>query len=264
MNTDYETKLTYNGISFQRSNRLSIDEREIHSYHEILFCMDTNAVLFTEGQQKKIRGDALFLIPKGSYHFFRIEDRETFSRLKIYFSADFLDALPCRQIMSGIHIVEKPQGQVLSLLKKLCQIMEEANNEKQSFYAYSASLMLLAELDRGGMDSIVPHKQERIGELGQIIRYISENLSGDLTAETLSRQMHCSLSEFTHTFKKEIGIPVHQYVIQRRLIFAQTLLQSGEKPSKIYADCGYGDYSSFYKAYMSFFGYPPSGEKKHN
>ena len=71
-----EIKLTYNEISFLRSNSLSIAEREIHTYHEILFCMDANAVLFTEKQQKKIQGDALFLIPKTkhytTYNFFKL------------------------------------------------------------------------------------------------------------------------------------------------------------------------------------------------
>lgn len=262
MNTDYETKLIYNGISFQRSNRLSIEEREIHSYHEILFCMDANAVLLTEKQQIKIQGDALLLIPKRAYHFFRLQDCEKFSRLKIYFSADILDATPCGDIMSGIRIVEKPEGQILRLLKKLCQTMEDPNAEKQGFYAYSAFLMLLAELDRSGLGSEPVQKQERIGELDQIIRYISENLSGKLTAETLSKQMCLSLSGFTHMFKKEMGIPVHRYVKQRRLIFAQTLLRSAEKPTKIYMDCGFKDYSSFYKAYVLFFGYPPSAEEK--
>ena len=224
--------------------------------------MDTNAVLFAEKQQKNIQGDALFLIPKEAYHFFRIQDRDHFSRLKISFPADILDATPCGGIMSGLRIVEKPEGQILPLLKKLCHTMEAPNNEQQGFYAYSAFLMLLAELDRSGVQGRSVQKREKNSELDPIIRYISEHLSGDLSAETLSRQMRLSLSGFTHTFKKEIGIPVHQYVTQRRLIFAQTLLQTGEKPTMIYPDCGYGDYSSFYKAYVSFFGYPPSGEEK--
>ena len=164
--------------------------------------------------------------------------------------------------MSGIRIVEKPEGQILHLLKKLCQTMENPNTEKQGFYAYSTFLMLLAELDRNGLGSETAQKQGRIGELDQIICYISEHLSEDLTAETLSKQMCISLSGFTHMFKKEIGIPVHRYVTQRRLIFAQTLLQSGEKPTKVYMDCGYSDYSSFYKAYVSFFGHPPSEEER--
>lgn len=262
MNTDFEHKLTYNQISFQRSNRLSIDEREIHTYHEILFCMDTNAVLFTEKLQRKIQGDTLILIPKETYHFLRVQDREKFSRLKLYFPADVLDSTPCREIMSELRLVERADEHILSLLKRLCRIMEAPRNEKQGFYAYSTFLMLLTELDRNILHSGSTQETAETGELHQLACYIAEHLSEDLTVEALAKRMNISLSGITHLFKKELGIPVHQYVTQRRLIFAQSLLQGGKRPSKIYMDCGYKDYSSFYKAYLAFFGYPPSAEGK--
>ena len=49
--------------------------------------------------------------------------------------------------------------------------------------------------------------------------------------------------------------------MQKRLIYAQKLIVKGQKPSKTYSDSGFSDYSSFYKAYLKFFGYPPSEEK---
>ena len=116
------------------------------------------------------------------------------------------------------------------------------------------------ELDRCNPAKQPAPKQEDAGELEQLLRYISAHPSADLSVEALSKQMCLSVSGFTHLFKKELGITVHQYVKQRRLIYAQTLLQAGNKPTKVFAACGYGDYSSFYKAYMDFFGYPPSAE----
>lgn len=261
MNTDFEIKLTYNGISFQRSNSLSIAEREIHTYHEILFCMDINAVLFTEKQQKKLRGNVLLLIPKGTYHFFRIQDGETFSRLKIYFPDHVLERTPCRQLLSDICLIESIDGNVLLLLKKLCSILEEKPCEKQGFYAYSAFLMLLSELDQC-LDQERKQDADTDGELTELLHYISENLSQDLSIESLSKKMNASASSVTHQFKKTLGISVHRYVTQRRLIYGQNLILAGHKPSKIYSDCGYRDYSSFYKAYVMFFGYPPSLEGK--
>ena len=91
-----EYQITYNRITFQFSSSLAIGEREIHTYHEILFCMDADATLFTEKSPQKVRGDVLFLIPKEQYHFFRIHDREKFTRLKISLPADVLEGLPCR------------------------------------------------------------------------------------------------------------------------------------------------------------------------
>ena len=261
MNTDFETKLTYNGISFHRSNSLSIAEREIHTYHEILFCMDTNAVLFTEKQQEKIQGDALLLIPKGTYHYFLNQNQNVFSRLKIYFPAYVLDSTPCGRVLSDMRIIERIDGNTLFLLKTLCRILEEGKKDKQGFYAYSTFLMLLSQLDQIlGKE----HKQEAVvaNELDNLLKYISDHPSADLSVAALARKMHTSASTVTHLFKKTMGISVHRYVKQRRLIHGQNLILAGNKPSKIYADCGYRDYSSFYKAYLLFFGYPPSSEGK--
>ena len=261
MNIDFETKLTYNEISFHRSNSLSIAEREIHTYHEILFCMDANAVLFTEKQQKKIQGDALFLIPKGTYHYFLNQNQDVFPRLKIYFPAYVLDRTPCGQVLSGIRIIESIDGNILFLLKTLCRIMEGENNDKQAFYAYSTFLMLLSQLDQSlGKE----HRQETVAvnELDDLLKYVSDNPSADLSVAALAKKMHASASTVTHLFKKTMGISVHRYVTQRRLIYGQNLILAGNKPSKIYTDCGYRDYSSFYKAYLLFFGYPPSVEGK--
>ncbi len=50
------------------------------------------------------------------------------------------------------------------------------------------------------------------------------------------------------------------YIVEKRLIYAHKLISENEKPTKIYLDCGYNDYPTFYKAYLKMFGYPPSGK----
>ena len=57
---------------------------------------------------------------------------------------------------------------------------------------------------------------------------------------------------------KELGISLYKYITEKRLIFANKLLEQGEKPTKIYVQCGYKDYPTFYKAYTKMFGKSPS------
>lgn len=261
MITNFENKLTYNGISFQRSTQLNITEREIHNYHEILFCMDTEAVFFSENQQIKINGNTLFLIPKGKYHFFRVCGC-TFPRLKIYFPDDILKSTPCSDMMREICIFKNVDGNLMLLLKKFSRILEEPKSEKQGFYAFSMFLMLLTELDRSALFTTSFEETKSNAELGKMIEYISEHLSENLSVTTLAKKTNLSESGISHLFKSEMGISVHRYITQRRLVYAQGLLLSGNSPSKIYSDCGYKDYSSFYKAYCLYFGYPPSYEGK--
>ena len=77
----------------------------------------------------------------------------------------------------------------------------------------------------------------------------------------MAEQVHISASGITHRFKKEFGIPIHKYIMQKRLIYAKRLVEEGKQLTKIYSDVGFKDYSSFYKAYMNYFGYAPSRDK---
>jgi AraC-like DNA-binding protein len=259
MNTNFENQLAYNKITFQRSNRLSITEREIHSYHEILFCMDADATLFTETQQQRLQGDVILLIPKERYHFLRVDGGEKFPRLKIAFPHSVLQSIPCGDFMGELCRVEN--AAVLQLMKKLCSILEQEPDERQGFYAYAVFMLLLAELDHCRLEHTVLPVKEENEQQNQILDYISKHLSQDLSIEKLAKQMNLSPSGITHNFKKEMGISVHQYITQRRMTYAQNLLRAGEKASNIYTDCGYKNYSSFYKAYISFYGHPPSVTK---
>ena len=66
---------------------------------------------------------------------------------------------------------------------------------------------------------------------------------------------------FSRKFKKEVGIPIHKYILQKRLVYARKRIYEGAQPSKIYSDVGFKDYSSFYKAYLQYFGHSPAKEK---
>ena len=95
-----------------------------------------------------------------------------------------------------------------------------------------------------------------------IVEYINENLKNSVSIKKLSEKLNISESALTHTFKKEMGISVHKYIQQKRLVFARKLIEEGKKPTKIYFDLGYSEYSAFYKAYFKMFGHPPSNKYK--
>lgn len=52
-----------------------------------------------------------------------------------------------------------------------------------------------------------------------------------------------------HTFKDNIGIPVHQYIMKKRLAAVQDALRGGVKAGEACLQYGFKDYSVFYKAF---------------
>ena len=54
------------------------------------------------------------------------------------------------------------------------------------------------------------------------------------------------------------GTTAHAYVRQRRLLAAARLIRNGTPAGQAAAACGFGDYSSFCRAFRSAFGTRPS------
>lgn len=263
MNTYFENQLTYNRITFQLSNKPDFTDREIHPYHELLFYINGNTLFLTEQARHRLHYNTLLIIPKETYHYFRLENTVPFLRLKISFYDQFLEQIPLTGLFDHLKILEKPDDRVLFVLNRLYQVLKEHSDEMAAFYAYSAFQMLLAELEYSDITEI-SEATEVSSFLTDVLDYISLNLPGNLNIAHISRNLGISPSSLTHRFTRELGIPLHEYITQRRLLLARKLIHEGNKSTAIYPDCGFRDYSSFYKAYLKYFGHSPSCEKCQN
>jgi AraC family transcriptional regulator len=67
-------------------------------------------------------------------------------------------------------------------------------------------------------------------KLRQVQSYIEENLHSDLSLQAIADVAGMSASHLKSTFRKATGMPVHQYVIRRRVERAALLLRDGKLP----------------------------------
>jgi AraC family transcriptional regulator len=64
--------------------------------------------------------------------------------------------------------------------------------------------------------------------LKQAIEFIEANLTAELTLMELATVVGMSVSHFRAGFRDSIGVPVHQYVMERRLERGKALLMRGD------------------------------------
>lgn len=258
MNTYFDYKHSLRTINFHYTRKPTIDEREIHSYHEILYYIGGDATLLCESFSKELKPNSLILIPKESYHFFKCDDPGCFERLKISFAhiEGFEGLVGC--IMDGIHIFDQLDTKITALLDDVCQALEDSSGgDDASAFLSGALLILLSSLGKGGVSA--PHTSKHM-LITFAVSYIDKNLSKDLNVKIVADAMKVSQSTLSHTFKSEMGISLHKYIIEKRMILAKRLIDGGGSPTKIFSDLGFSDYSSFYKAFVTYFGYSPSGK----
>jgi AraC-like DNA-binding protein len=175
--------------------------------------------------------------------------------LKISFTRiEGFENLACA--MTEVQIHEALDPSISALLAQVCDRLkaDDADTDRSAFL-FGALLILLSSLT-GGEKKSGDGSRDRL--IAATLRYIDSNISKPLDADSIAGALSVSPSTLTHSFKQEMGISLHKYVTQKRVALAQRLIAGGSIPTKVYADCGYGDYSSFYKAYFKILGHSPS------
>ena len=90
------------------------------------------------------------------------------------------------------------------------------------------------------------------------MQYIDENLAADLSYQTLAVQANLSVKSLYQFFKQETGFPLGQYIKERRIIKAKTLLNAGASAAEAAAGAGFKDYSVFYRNFQKKTGLTPA------
>jgi len=257
MYTYHETTLTCNQINLSLSSERDIREREIHLYHEILYYMGDDTELLTAYGKRKLTQNSLLIIPKETYHFLRILPGSNCSRLKISIPAHFSENAPLSRVMNELKIMDSKDARIQYILDRLLHILTKITPDS-GFYAYSAVMMLITELDIANTGNQVGKDSGSNPLMYLIAEYIADHLSEDLSIESLAKYFHTSASTITHAFKRKFGISIHKYITQTRMVFAGKMILEGKHPNEIALEVGFKDYSAFYKSYVSFWGYSPS------
>ena len=96
-------------------------------------------------------------------------------------------------------------------------------------------------------------------QLHRVTTFIENNIGEDLSLGTLAQVAHLSTSHFKTLFKRSTGVPVHEYVMRRRVERAKHLLMRAELPtSQVAAAAGFAHQSHMARAMRRILGVAPS------
>lgn len=248
-------------ISFKHA-RGSSDRsgKEFHIYHEIILFLDGNAEFISENLHMHLTPNTLILIPGETYHQMIIHgDPENYYRCVLQFREDSEPAELIDSSMKNVQVFAADR-EIRFLFDKLIRATKET--------AHTALLLrsvLVLLLDALRVPKDTPGEEHPQNEIVRMaIAYINRNLDKPLTIRSIAQACNISESSLSHIFKKEMYIPIHKFIVKKRLIQAHHRICAGEAATVVAMDCGFGDYSGFYKQYKHAFGFPPSHKTDKN
>lgn len=98
-----------------------------------------------------------------------------------------------------------------------------------------------------------------ISAVQQVHDYMLEHLSAHLTIRFLAEEFHLSQTSLKSCFRRLYGLPIHQYLQQKRLEYAASLLVSTPlSVMEVASSIGYGSVSQFGAAFRRLYHQPPT------
>ncbi|KEO75436.1 helix-turn-helix transcriptional regulator [Anditalea andensis] len=91
----------------------------------------------------------------------------------------------------------------------------------------------------------------------EIRKAVEKNITNNLTLSELAFLCHTSVSTFKRKFVKLYGINPSQYILQRKMEIAASLLLQNENPSEVFHKVGYESHSSFSQSFKQVYGISP-------
>ena len=244
-------------ITFRHARGSSIESgKEFHTYHEIILFLEGDVQLITEDIHICLQPNSLIAIPRETYHQVLIRKKpENYYRCTLTFSdIPTLHDLLCTS-MDRLTIYEADRT-IRYLFQKL---MDHAGHAAAPELLQAVLTLLLSEI-ADKQDIARPEFAQHVA-IRNAISYINSNMDQKLTIAEIARSCAVSPSSLSHLFKKEMNISLHQFIMKKRLICAYHRISAGELATTVAMECGFGDYSGFYKQYRKMFGFSPSQKR---
>jgi AraC-like DNA-binding protein len=146
------------------------------------------------------------------------------------------------------------------LLKDIAKRKEQGLAKSLFIQAKIRDLLLIYIRDLIREEKDLFKVDERL--LEEIKSYMLDNLQNPITIAFLAKRFGTNKATLSKGFKKQFGIPIHQFLIDERMKRATELLLENIPIQDIAILVGYVDKCSFGKAFSIYFGKSPSAYKK--
>ena len=245
-----------------------------HAFYEVLCCRSGRGVEYlVEAERFRLqRGDIVF-VPPGISHRPLLPEaiEEPYVRDILWISTDFVTLMD-RTFPQG-RVPHPPHRGLLRTAgtpwESLGELLRSAVNESErrqtgwEMAVMGTVMLFMARLKRAFLEeSAVNMSAEKPELLDRAMVWLEENLFRRITLEDMARQLFVSKSTLSQTFHRKLGVSVHRYLTQRRLIAAKTLIQEGASLEETGTQVGFSDYSSFYRAFRQEYGISPRQFRK--
>lgn len=244
-----------------------------HEFDKLIFLLNGKVVYVVEGVTYYLRPWDILLVPRDLIHRPAIDPSEPYERAVLWLDRAWLtersdpgeplDACFGQARERGFHLLRAGGSRRLAYMD-LLQRLEEARRDGGFGAARLADTLcqqLLICVNRDFLQANTapsePDSYRSDPKIEEILQYIARHLEEPLPVESLAERFYLSRYYLMHRFKEVTGFTVHQYITQKRLLRAGELIRRGVPVMKAAEQSGFGEYSTFLRAFRHTFHVSP-------
>ncbi|WP_417072875.1 AraC family transcriptional regulator [Hominenteromicrobium sp.] len=253
-------------LSHNRDPYFRTMEFHAHDFLELYCFLDGSVTYYIEDQVYDLCPGDLLIIPAGKMHRPVIaNEHAAYERMVLWITPQYLQSIdsPAGDLQKNLQKVGEHgycvpfRGDetvfVTALLKKLLYMQK--NDTDPKFCAGAVELYLWTIFRSYGVIDTTHRNETQV--IPQVIRYITEHFSEPLTLEDIAAEFFVSKSYLNRHFKAYTNSTVYAYIMALRLTHARRMLREGIPAVEAGRECGFSDYSTFYKAFKTQTGLSP-------
>ncbi|SMC27536.1 transcriptional regulator, AraC family [Clostridium acidisoli DSM 12555] len=252
-------------------------ESHYHDFNKIIIFISGTVNYLIEGKSYKLKPWDIIFVNTNEVHRPIVSPDNQYERIIIWINKKFLNSYNTAntELLTCFKIASEKKHNLLRLdihninrLKILLQTLETENNNHDfgsDILRNSVLIQLMVYMNRLFLKNKIDDYEidvEYDKHIVEIIEYIGNNLNGELSIEKISSTFYINKYYLMHKFKEQTGFTLHNYIQQKRLLYAVSLIRNGAQISTVYLECGFGDYSSFVRAFKKMFELSPKNYYK--
>lgn len=244
-----------------------------HDFSKIVILIDGDLTYYIEGKAYILKPWDILFVNKNEIHKPVVNPDKYYERIVIWLNPDFMakyaqgnnNLLKCFEVaIKNNYNLLRLNMKSIEIIKNLIQDIQNCNNSNEfgsEILKESLFVQLMVLMNRLFLNSDKNRDIEDIQydkTIEGVLNYINSNLENDLSIDTIASEFFISKYYLMRKFKNQIGSSIHNYVVQKRLILARSLISDGLSMSSVCSRCGFNDYSSFVRAFKKVYGVSPS------
>ena len=242
-----------------------------HNYYELYFFIKGNVLIDISGNTLPLKSGDVVIIPPKTKHRLTVQSQTMpYQRFILWISEEFYNQLLTISPDFGylFHRPEHTQNYIYhfdvisfnTIQVKIIELLEEMHsfrfgNDALISSCINSLIMTISRMIYESENQVIT--KENLSLYQNILKYIETHIKEDISLDSIANSFYVSKYHIAHTFKNQMGLSIHQYALKKRLSLCKAAIASGSNISTAFLECGFRDYSSFYRAFKKEFGISP-------